>query len=43
MPPAKVEQRKENSKFSWTCCFSFIENGELKIENFGNAQSAFIQ
>ena len=34
---------KKNSKFSWTCCFSFIENGELKIENFGNAQSAFIQ
>lgn len=21
---------KKNSKFSWTCCFSFIENGELE-------------
>ena len=44
MPPAKVRQRKEKSASSvGLAVFSFIENGELKIENFGNAQSAFIQ
>ena len=35
---------KKNSKGSvGLAVFSFIENGELKIENFGNARSAFIQ
>ena len=39
----EVRQRKEKQQVQLDLLFSFIENGELKIENFGNAQSAFIQ
>lgn len=43
MPPVKVRQRKEKQQVQSDLLFFFIENGELKIENFGNAQSTFIQ
>lgn len=44
MPPAKVRQRKEKQQVQSDLLFFLsIENGELKIENFGNAQSTFIQ